>query len=80
MSWHTGPGERVGSVNERSSHHRVVLGQLHNAQILNSRPHTHVQAAKCILQLDRTVLRRLSGRPPRVMDIVARGQVSGSDQ
>ena len=23
-----GPGERVGSVNERSSHHRVVSGQL----------------------------------------------------
>ena len=28
----TGPGERAGSVNERASHHRVVSGQLQNAQ------------------------------------------------
>ena len=34
----TGPGEQVGSVNERSSHHRVVSGQLHDAQTPANRP------------------------------------------
>ena len=38
----TGPGERVGSVNERSSHHRVVSGQLHDAQTPANRPLPHV--------------------------------------
>ena len=38
----TGPGERVGSVNERSHHHRVVSGQLHDAQTSTHRPHTSV--------------------------------------
>ena len=38
----TGPGERVGSVNERSSHHRVVPGQLHDAQTPANRPLSHV--------------------------------------
>ena len=39
----TGPGERVGSVNERSSHHRVVSGQLHDAQASTPRPRTSVK-------------------------------------
>ena len=30
----TGPGERVSSVNDRSSHHRVVSGQRHNGATL----------------------------------------------
>ena len=38
----TGPGERVGSVNERSTHHRVVSGQLHDAQTPANRPLPHV--------------------------------------
>ena len=38
----TGPGERFGSVNERSSHHRVVSGQLHDAQTPANRPLPHV--------------------------------------
>ena len=38
-----GPGERVRSVNERSSHHRVVSGQLHNAQTSTSQSRTSVQ-------------------------------------
>ena len=73
----TGPGERVGSVNERSSHHRVVSGQLHNAQTPANRPLTHAQYHQVRSQIGRT--RRLS-RAPRVTDIVARGQVSGSDR
>ena len=36
----TGPGERVGSVNERSYYHRVVSRQLHNAQTSTSWPCT----------------------------------------
>ena len=39
----TGPGERVGSVNERSSHHRVVSGQVHDAQTSTPRPRTSVK-------------------------------------
>ena len=39
----TGPGERVRSVNERSSHHRVVPGQLHNAQTSTPRPRKSVK-------------------------------------
>ena len=38
----TGPGERVGSVNEQSSHHRVVSGQLHDAQTPANRRLPHV--------------------------------------
>ena len=34
----TGPSGRVGSVNERSCHHRVVPGQLHDAQTPANRP------------------------------------------
>ena len=73
----TGPGERVRSVNERSSHHRVVSGQLRNAQKPVKRPLPHVITTRCVSQIGRT--RRLS-RAPRVTDIVARGQVSGSDR
>ena len=39
----TGPGERVGSVNERLSHHRVVSGQLHDAQTSTPRPRTSME-------------------------------------
>ena len=39
----TGPDERVGSVNERSSHHRVVSGQLHDAQTSTPRPRTSME-------------------------------------
>ena len=39
----TGPGERFGSVNERSSHHRVVSGQLHDAQTSTPRPRVSVK-------------------------------------
>ena len=38
----TGPGERFGSVNERSSHHRVVSGKLHDAQTPANRLLPHV--------------------------------------
>ena len=48
----TGPGERVSSVNDRSSHHRVVSGQLHNAQTPVNRPLTHVQTTKYVLRFD----------------------------
>ena len=48
----TGPGERFGSVNERSSHHRVVSGQLHDAQTPASRPFPHVQTSRGVLGLD----------------------------
>ena len=44
----TGPGERVSSVNDQSSHHRVVSGQLHNAQTLANRSLTHVWATKYV--------------------------------
>ena len=47
----TGPSERVGSVNDRSSHHRVVSGQLHNAQTLANRSLSHVQTIKYVLDL-----------------------------
>ena len=38
----TGPGERFSSVNERSSHHQVVSGKLHDAQTPANRPLPHV--------------------------------------
>ena len=38
----TGPGERARSVNERLSHHRVMSGQLYDAQKPAKRPLTHV--------------------------------------
>ena len=41
----TEPGEQVVSVNERSSHHRVVPRQLQSSQNPANRPHTHVQTA-----------------------------------
>ena len=47
-----GPGERVRSVNERSSHHRGVSGQLHNAQTPANRPLPHVNTTRCVLELD----------------------------
>ena len=47
-----GPGERVRSVNEQLSHHRVVSGQLHNAQTPANRPRTHVHTTRCVLELD----------------------------
>ena len=50
----TGPGERVGSVNDRSSHHRVESGQLHNAQTPANRPLPHVNTTRCVLELDLT--------------------------
>ena len=49
----TGPGERFRSVNERSSHHRVVSGQLHNAQTPANRPLPHVNTTRCVLELGR---------------------------
>ena len=39
----TGPSERVGSVNGRPHHHRVVSGQLHNAQTSTPRPLTSME-------------------------------------
>ena len=38
----TGPGERFSLVIERSSHHRVVSGKLHDAQTPANRPLPHV--------------------------------------
>ena len=38
-----GPSERVGSVNGQSSHHRVVSGQLHDAQTSTPRPRASVK-------------------------------------
>ena len=67
-----GPGERVRSVNEQLSHHRVVSGQLHNAQTPANRPRTHVHTTRCVLELRRT-LRRLSRRTESTTDIVAWG-------
>jgi hypothetical protein len=43
-----GPCERVGSVNERSSHRRVVSGQLHNAQTQANRPLTHAHTTRYV--------------------------------
>ena len=48
----TGPSERVGSVNDRSSHHRVVSGQLHDAHTPANRLLTHVQTTKYVLGFD----------------------------
>ena len=48
----TEPGERFRSVNERPSHHRVVSGQLHNAQTPANRPLPHVHTTRCVLELD----------------------------
>ena len=67
----TGPGERFRSVNEQPSHHRVVSGQLHNAQTPANRPLPHVNTARCVLELD-APRRRLS-RAPRVTDIMVMG-------
>ena len=39
----TGPGEHVRSVNERSSYHRVVSGQLHDAETSTLRPRKSVK-------------------------------------
>jgi hypothetical protein len=47
-----GPGERVRSVNEQPSNHRVVSGQPHNAQTPANRPLTHVHTTRCVLELD----------------------------
>jgi hypothetical protein len=63
----TGPGERVRSVNERSSHHRVVSGQLHNAQKPVKRPLPHVNTTRCVLELDAP---DGSAEAPRVTGIV----------
>ena len=53
LSRGTGPSERVRSVNERSSHHRVVSGQ--NCTMLNHRPtdrsHTRIPPG-AVLELD----------------------------
>ena len=38
----------VGSLNEQSSHHRVVSGQPHDAQTMANRSLTHVQTAKYV--------------------------------
>ena len=54
----TGPSERVGSVNGRSSHHRVVSGQLHDAQTPANRPLTHVQTTKYVLGFEWEMLQR----------------------
>ena len=72
-----GPGERFRSVNEQPSHHRVVSGQLHNAQTPANRPLTHVNTARCVLELDAP---DGSAGAPRVTDIMVWGQVSGSDR
>ena len=37
---------------ERSPHHRVVSGQLHNAQTQANRPLPHVHTTRCVLELD----------------------------
>ena len=80
----TGPGEQSGSVNERSSHHRVVSGKLHDAQTPANqgrrRRHTCTARQMRVVGLERTLTRVGSVLAPRVTDIVARGQVSGSDQ
>ena len=73
-----GPGERVRSVNEHLSHHRVVSGQLHNAQN-TGQPTAHTRAYHQMRSRIGRTPRRLS-RAPRVTDIVAWGQVSGSDR
>ena len=44
--------DHTRSVNERSSHHRVVSGQLHNAQTQANRPLTHAHTTRCVLELD----------------------------
>ena len=54
----TGPCQRVGSVNDRSSHHQVVSGQLHNAQTLANRPLTHVQTTKYVSDLTHQTARK----------------------
>ena len=54
----TGPGERVSSVNDRSSHHRVVSGQLHNAQTLANRSLSHVQTIKYVSDLTHQTARK----------------------
>ena len=41
--------ESHGLVNERVSHHRVVLGVLRDAQTPACRPHTSVQTLGCVL-------------------------------
>ena len=69
--------DHTRSVNERLSHHRVVSGQLHNAQTQVNRPLTHAHTTRCVLKLHAPD--RLS-RAPRVTDIVVRDQVSGSDR
>ena len=53
LSRGTGPSERVRSVNERSSHHRVVSGQ--NCTMLNHRPtdRSHMRIPPgAVLELD----------------------------
>ena len=54
----TGPSERVGSVNGQSAHHRVVSGQLHDAQTPANRPLTHVQTAKYVSDLTHQTARK----------------------
>ena len=44
--------DHTRSVNERSAHHRVVSGQLHNAQTQANRPLTHAHTTRCVLELD----------------------------
>ena len=76
----TGPGEQSGSVNERSSHHRVVSGKLHDAQTPGQPTASTRVARQMRSRIGRTRRFRRFSLAPRVTDIVARGQVSGSDR
>ena len=50
MSWPL-PGGGIGNGHVRQ-HHRVVSGQLHNAQTQTNRPLTHAHTTRCVLELD----------------------------
>ena len=47
-----GGNDHTRLVIERSPHHRVVSGQLHNAQTQANRPLPHVHITRCVLELD----------------------------
>ena len=49
---HMVSAESHGLVNERVSHHRVVLGVLRDAQTTASRSHNSVQTLWCVLKSD----------------------------
>ena len=72
----TGPGERFGSVIARSSHHRVVSGQASRCSNTGQPTASTRVARQMRSRIGRT---RRFRKAPRVTDIVARGQVAGSD-